>query len=294
MMENVKDIGNIKIKRGNTRVFIDRFLSYLLLVFLVLLCLFPFYILIINCTRSNAQIQKGFSFVFGNQFINNWKSLRSDDQLPILRALWNSFFISGATGIITTYFSAMTAHAINTYRFKLRKAAYITILIIMMIPSQVSSAGFIRFVYLLNMENTYYPLILPAIASPIVFFFIKQYMESVLPHELIEAARVDGASEFRTFHQMVLPIIIPAIAVQLIFAFVSSWNNFYMPSLIIETGAKRTVPLLINELRAGSPESFDLGKVYMLMTFAIVPILVVYLILSKFIIRGITLGSVKG
>ena len=293
-MENIKNIQSAKIKNGKASLFAGRFISYFFLVLLVLLCILPFYILIINCTRSNAEIQKGFSFVFGNQFITNWKSLRSDDQLPIIKAIRNSLFISGATAIITTYFSSMTAHAINTYRFKFRKAAYIFILIIMMIPPQVSSSGFIRYVFKFNLENTYYPLILPAIASPVVFFFIKQYMESVLPHDLIEAARIDGASEFRTFHQMVLPIIMPAIAVQLIFAFVSSWNNFYMPSLIIETATKRTIPLLINELRSGSPETFDLGKVYMLMTFAIVPILAVYLVLSRFIIRGVTLGSVKG
>lgn len=294
MMENTIKVENVKIKKGNVSLSVQRFISYLFLVLLVLFCIFPFYILIINCTRSNSQIQQGFSFVFGNRFIRNWKALLADDQLPILKAIRNSLFISGVTAIITTYFSAMTAHAINTYRFKFRNAAYIFILLIMMIPPQVSSTGFVRYVFMLHLENTYYPLILPTIAAPIVFFFIKQYMESVLPHELVEAARIDGASEIRTFHQIVIPVIIPAIAVQMIFSFVNAWNNFYMPSLIIESATKRTIPLLINQLRSGSPETFDLGKIYMLMTFAILPILIVYLFLSKFIIRGVTLGSVKG
>lgn len=281
-------------KNSNVSLIISRILAYLLLIFLSALCLFTFVILIINASRTNAQIQRGFSFFFGKHFFINLKVLLDNDNMPILSALKNSLIISASTSILSVYFSSMTAYAVHAYNFKFKKTAYAFILLIMMIPSQVSSAGFIQLVYTMKLNDTFYPLILPAISAPIIVFFMKQYMDSVLPYDMIEAARIDGASEIRTFHTMILPILKPAIAVQIIFAFVSSWNNFYIPGLVIETMPNRTIPLLINELRSGSPETFDLGQVYMLITFAIVPILIVYLALSKFIIRGITLGSVKG
>lgn len=119
-------------------------------------------------------------------------------------------------------------------------------------------------------------------------------MDSVLPYEVIESARVDGATEIKTFHRLVLPMISPAIAVQFIFSFVASWNNFYLPNLVIISPEKKTIPIVISLLTSSSPDTFDLGPVYMLMVLAIVPMMIIYLILSKKIIKGVTLGSVKG
>jgi len=202
--------------------------------------------------------------------------------------------ISSITAILTTYFSAMTAYSIFMYRYKGRNFAFMFILFIMMIPTQISALGMVAIAYKIKMVNTIIPLVIPAIASPITFFYIKQYMESVLNKELIESARVDGASEIRIFHQMVLPIMKPALAVQFIFAFVSSWNNLFLPSLILTDASLQTVPLIFNLLRSSNPATFDLGLIYMLLTVAIVPLLVVYLLFSKMIIGGLTAGSVKG
>ena len=143
----------------------------------------------------------------------------------------------------------------------------------------------------------YIPLILPSVASPITFFYIKQYLESILPKEMIEAARVDGAGEMRIFHGMVLPILKPALAIQFIFAFVSSWNNFFIPQLLLANKSNdyKTVPLIVSGLNDKSnPVSFDTGRVYMIMLIAIVPLLIVYLVFSKFILKNLTSGSVKG
>ena len=119
-------------------------------------------------------------------------------------------------------------------------------------------------------------------------------MESILPLEIVEASRVDGASEFFTFNRIVLPIMGPAIAVQMIFSFVASWNNFFIPGMIIDKAELKTVPLMIAALRSADYSKFDMGKVYMLILLSILPVIVVYLILSKFIIRGVSEGSVKG
>jgi multiple sugar transport system permease protein len=183
---------------------------------------------------------------------------------------------------------------LHVYQFRFKQAAFLFILLVMMVPYQVSTLGFIELVTDMGMMDTYWPLILPKIAAPIVFFFMKQYMESVLPLEIVEAARVDGSNEFLTFNRIVLPMIKPAIAVQAIFAFVENWNNYFVPALIINTNDKKTIPILIAQLRSADYLKFDLGKVYMMVFVAIVPVMIVYIFLSKFIIKGVTMGGVKG
>ncbi|OQY38205.1 MAG: sugar ABC transporter permease [Spirochaetaceae bacterium 4572_7] len=278
----------------NKIINIERTVSYIILAFLVFISLFPFVILIINSSRLHTEITKGFSIVPGTYFFTNWNNLFSDRNIPILSALGNSIFISAFTSLFSVYFSAMTAYAIFMYNFKGKEFAFRFIMLVMMVPPQVSALGFIRLVIKLNLMNSFIPLIIPAIASPVIFFFILQYMKSSLPTEIVEAARIDGSGEIRTFNTIVFPILKPAIAVQAIFSFVGSWNNYFMPALIIDSKFKKTIPILIAQLRSADYMKFDLGKVYMLIFIAIIPLMIVYLFLSRYIIKGITMGSVKG
>jgi multiple sugar transport system permease protein len=188
----------------------------------------------------------------------------------------------------------MTAYGIYMYNFKGRKIAYNFIMIVMMVPTQVSALGFIKMIIDAGLLDTFYPLIIPAMASPVVFFFMLQYMRSVLPFEIVESARIDGSNEFHTFNKIVVPILSPAVAVQAIFAFVGSWNNYFLPALLLSSKNRKTIPVLIAQLRSADYMKFDMGKVYMLICVAIIPLLIIYLILSRHIIRGVTMGSVKG
>ena len=273
---------------------IQRTLCYMLLILLSILCLFSFYVLVINTTRSHPDIQKGFSLLPGRSFLNNLKNLLKDANLPVLSGMFNSLVVAGGSALLSVYFSALTAYAIHAYNFRFKNLAFTIIMVIMMVPTQVSALGFVDQMSKMRLMNSFIPLIVPSIASPVVFFFIKQYMDSVLPIELVEAARIDGAHEFRIFNQIVLPLMKPAIAVQAIFTFVSSWNNYFIPSLIINRDSKKTLPLLIAQLRSADFLKFDMGKVYMMLGCAILPVIIVYLCLSKFIVRGVTLGGVKG
>ncbi|WZL82001.1 carbohydrate ABC transporter permease [Vallitaleaceae bacterium 9-2] len=268
--------------------------AYIFLGILTFACLFPFYILIVNSTRAHPQIQKGFSFWIGQSFVNNLRNVLSNENLPVIRGVLNSLFISSMSALFSTYFSALTAFGIHAYDFRFKKALFSFILMIMMVPVQVSTLGFIQLMNTFHLMDTYFPLIVPTIAAPAVFFFMKQYMESILPVAIVEAARIDGAHEFYTFNKIVLPIMKPAMAVQGIFAFVTAWNNFFLPALIIETKEKKTLPILISQLRSADFLRFDMGQVYILITIAIIPVAIVYLFLSKFIIQGIAMGSVKG
>ncbi len=273
---------------------IRKTLFYLLFIALTIICLFPFYVLIVNATRAHPDIMKGFSFVPGKSMVTNFKNLMGKENLPILRGILNSFFIATSTCVLTVYFSALTAYAIHVYDFKFKRAAFLFILMIMMVPSQVSTLGFIRLVSKMHLMDSFIPLIVPSIAAPVVFFFMKQYMESSLPIEIVEASRIDGAGEFYTFNKIIIPILKPALAVQAIFSFVMAWNNYFVPGLILKSNEKATLPILIARLRSADYLKFDMGMVYMMIAISIVPVIIVYLFLSKFIIRGVTLGSVKG
>lgn len=268
-------------------------LAHVVLIILSFLCLFFFYILIVNATRSHADLQKGFSALPGSNFLKNFMSVANDGTFPMIRGILNSLIVSGCSAAICTYFSSLTAYGLYAYDFKFKKAAFTFIMAILVMPTQVTAMGFLRLITNIGMYDSLLPLIIPSIASPAVFYFMYSYLQSSLPLSLVEAARIDGCVEFRTFNQIVLPIMKPAIAVQAIFTFVGSWNNYFVPALVIQSKNKMTVPILIATLRGADYMSFDTGKIYMMIMVAIVPIIFVYLCLSKFIIAGVTIGGVK-
>ena len=267
--------------------------AHIVLIVLSFLCLFFFYILIVNATRSHAELQKGFSALPGTHFLDNLKNVAKDGSFPMIRGIVNSLIISASSAAICTYFSSLTAYGLYAYDFKMKKAAFTFIMAILVMPTQVTAMGFLRLITKMGMYDSWLPLIIPSIASPAVFYFMYSYLESSLPLSLVEAARIDGSGEFKTFNYIVLPIMKPAIAVQAIFTFVGSWNNYFVPALIIQSKNKMIVPILIATLRGADYMNFDMGKIYMMITVAIVPIIVIYLFLSKFIIAGVTLGGVK-
>lgn len=295
-----------------------RTIAYVCLILLSVLCLFWFYMMFILATKNTAQIQKGVSFYPNQHFFENIKNIMNNSSQPILRGLLNSFIIAALNAVFSVYFSTLTAYAIHVYDFKGKNAIFTGILMIMMIPTQVTVLGLLQWIDKLRFVNKsivkiftdhgwlyniakggtaadYVWLILPAIAAPMTFYYMKQYMDSALPLSLVEAARIDGSGEFKTFNEIALPLMRPAIAVEGIFAFVACWNNYFVPSHIL-TGEKalKTVPILIAELRAADYAKFDLGQVYISIFLAIFPVIVVYMLLSKNIVGGLALGSVKG
>ncbi len=273
---------------------IKKAIAYVFLSLLAFLCLFFFYCLIINATRSHPEISKGFSFIPGKSFGSNLYNVLHNKNLPVVYGIVNSLLIAGSSAALAVYVSALTAYAIHAYEFRLRNVVYLFIVLIMMIPNQVTTLGFLRLISRMGLMDSFVPLILPSMAAPVVFYFMVSYFESNLPLEIIESARIDGSHEFYTFNTIVIPIVKPALAVQGIFAFVASWNNYFVPSLVLKSNVKKTLPILIAQLRSADFLKFDMGQVYMLITIAIVPVAIIYLCLSKFIIGGVTAGSVKG
>ena len=286
-MAGKKMNGNNRVHKGRTTI------AYVVLIILSFLCLFFFYVLLVNATRNHFQIQKGFSFIPGKYLMRNLKAVLNDANIPVLSGIKNSLIVSVCTAALSTYFSAMTAYGLYAYDFKLRKPAFLFILLILVMPTQVSALGFVNLITKMDLMDSLVPLFLPSIAAPAVFYFMYSYMQSSLPLELIEAARIDESGEFHTFNKIVIPIMKPAMAVQGIFTFVQAWNNYFLPGLILSSNEKKTLPILIASLRSADFLKFDMGKVYMLVAIAIVPIIIVYILLSKYIVAGVTLGGVK-
>lgn len=267
-------------------------------VILTIICLLPIYILIVNATRESTAIANGVSFIPGTNLGKNISKLFGDINYNTVYNVWigykNSLIITGFSTVFTVFFSAMTAYGIHVYDFKLKEISYTVILLVMMVPVQVTSAGFVSFMLKLGLTDTYWPLILPSIAAPAVVYFMRSYMKSSFPLEIVEAARIDGCNEFRTFVSIAIPMMKPAIAVQAIFAFIASWNNFYTPNMILISSnfKQKTLPMMVSAIQA-SDKFTDYGAIYLAIALSILPIVIVYVALSRFIIAGVALGGVK-
>nr|WP_239483744.1 carbohydrate ABC transporter permease [Paenibacillus rhizolycopersici] len=223
--------------------------------------------------------------------MNNLRVLLDKSFDPI-QGFVNSFTISGAATILTVYFSSLTAYGLVAYNWKLRQPFFTFIMCVMLIPAQASSIGFYQFMYKLHWTNNFLPLILPAIAAPAVVFFMRQYLLATLSLEIVEAARVDGSGEFKTFNRIILPLMMPAIATQAIFAFVANWNNLFMPLILLTDKSKYTMPIMVSLLR-GDIYKTEYGSIYMGLALTALPLFIVYFLLSRYIIAGVALGGVK-
>ncbi len=268
-------------------------LVYVVLIFLAILSIMPFLIMMVNATRSTTEIQQhAISLIPSSYTMKNFAILTGKSFNP-MRGFLNSLIISTGATICAVYFSTLTAYALVIYDWKLRQPFFTFIMAIMMIPTQVTMIGFYQFVYKIHMTNNFLMLILPAIASPSIVFFMRQYMQPTLSPEIVQSARIDGAREFYIFNHIVLPIMKPAIATQSIFVFVTNWNRLFEPLILLTDQKRYTLPIMVSLLR-GDIYKTEYGAVYLGLTLTVLPLIVVYLLLSKYIIAGVALGSVKG
>ena len=264
---------------------------YILMALLTIIALLPIYILIINATRSTAEINAGISLIPGSSIAQNWHFLTSRG-FRISQGFYNSAFIALTTTALNVYFSAMTAYGLHVYQFKGRNVLWAAILVVIMLPATLSIIGLAAFVTQIGLRDNFIPLIIPAIAGAGAVLFIRQYMATTMVTPLIEAARIDGANEFYAFNKIMLPLLTPALAAQSIFTFVGSWNNFIIPFVLITSHDRYTLPMLVQTLRADIFRT-EFGSIYLGIAVTIVPIVIFYSFMSRFIISGLTLGGVK-
>ena len=288
-MSNKKDLN--KSLSANLRA--RSALIYVVVAVLAILSLYPFYFMFMASTWNSFEILRSLKLYPGSidQLMTNINHLNARTEFSFAIGFKNSFIISVSATALSVYFSALTAYGLKVYSFKLRNAAFTFIMLVLMVPTQVSITGFFKLMMDMGLIGTKWPLIIPAIAAPGTVFFIKQYLDSALSHEIIEASRIDGANEFYTFNRICLPIMVPALATQVIFGFISSWNNYFLPSIILNKMTDKTLPLMIAQLFGD--RYTDFGQIYTGLSVSVIPLIIIYVFLQRYIIAGVSAGSVK-
>ena len=283
-------MSNSSYRKGDP---VTKTIIYIVCIFFVILCIWPFIIMVVNSTRNTPEIQShAVSFIPSTHLASNWAKFEGKT-FNVFSGLKNSMIISAGSTILTIYFSTLTAYALVAYRWKLRDAFFTFILCVMMIPGTIISIGMFQFMYQIGLTNNLLSLILPAIAAPAAVFFMRQFMIVSFPLELLDSARIDGSGEFRTFNTIALPIMKPAMATQGIFSFVTNWNQLFLPQVLLTKNELYTLPVMVSQLK-GDIYKVEYGAVYLGLTLTVLPLFIIYFALSKYIIAGVALGSVKG
>ncbi|MCR5592368.1 MAG: carbohydrate ABC transporter permease [Saccharofermentans sp.] len=287
---------DVKLRSKSGSIAAYSALVYIVVIFFAILAIIPFWYMFMNATWDSYSIQSGIKLWpnfahLGEQVKANWAYLSNRSTFSFALGFKNSILITVSSTALTVYFSALTAYGISVYDFKGRKLIFTIIVGVMMVPTAVNITGFYRLMGSMGLLGTRWPLILPAIAAPNTVFFIKQYLDTSLSKEIIEAARIDGANEFYTFNRVCLPIMVPALATQGIFSFLGSWNNFFAPSILLTKQELKTLPLMVSMLYGD--RYTDYGAIYIGLSASVFPIIIAYAFLQRYIIQGVSAGGVK-
>ncbi|MCU9613057.1 carbohydrate ABC transporter permease [Caldibacillus lycopersici] len=275
----------------NSRRSFNKLLLYIFVLIGITISVFPFYWMFTASTLGESDIFKVPPKLIpdGNLF-NNLSNLM--DNWPIWRALLNSIIVSGITTITTILFAALAGYAFAKYKFKGRELLFSSVLLIMMVPTQVMLVP--MFITMMNLDwiDTYYALIIPHLVTPFGVFLMRQQMIS-FPDDLIEAARIDGCNDFGIFFRIVLPTMKPACAALGIVTFMQQWGNFIWPLVVVSSKELYTLPLMLS-MMVQPGQVVQYGQVMVAAVIGLLPMLILFLLFQKHFVSGIFGGSVKG
>ena len=295
--------------------------SIIVLVILAILFAFPLYWIITGAFKTNASINATTPDWFPKEWVlDNFRKLFSKQSAPLwelavpfsskftadgnpliftagpvvpaaIRWLVNTVFMAVMAMILTCITSAMAGYALAKKRFRGRAMLFTLIVCAMALPKQVILIPLIREMSALSLYNTLWAIIFPTVGWPFGVFLMKQFSEGI-PGEMLEAARIDGASELKTFTKIVVPMVKPGIGALAIFTFINCWNDYFLQLIMLSSTNKLSIALGIAKLQAEN--SIDYGLIMAGGTLAAVPIIVVFLVFQKYFTQGITMGAVKG
>jgi lactose/L-arabinose transport system permease protein len=263
--------------------------AILLVAFFI--CSFPLYYMIIAATLNGPEIFNWPPHLwFGDNLAANWESLQNT--IGIGRAMVNSLFVALTHTAIALLLSLMAGYAFAKFDFRGKNLIFGALLATMILPGEVTLVPMFRLMASINWLNTYQVLIVPGLAVPFGIFFIRQAMQSI-PNELLDAARVDGAGEFRIFLRVVVPLLGPASAALAIFLFMGEWNSFIWPLVAMRTEDMFTLPVSLSALNASQAYTTDYGQLFLAITIATLPMMLIFLLLQKYFVSGIMTGATK-
>ena len=263
--------------------------SVIILIAVVLFFLFPLYWIITGSFKNNAEITAREPIWFPmSPTMENYMELFDN---PAFLWLFNIIFISAAAMLLTCITASLAGYALGKKRFIGRGVLFTIIICAMALPKQVIVIPLAQLMTFLNLKDTLWAVILPTVGWPFGVFLMKQFSESI-PTEILEAARVDGAGELRTFFSVVFPMIKPGIGALAIFTFVNTWNDYFLPLVMLISEEKWTLPLAIANMQGEM--STDYGLIMAGAALASVPIIIVFIAFQKYFTQGIAMGAVKG
>ncbi len=271
----------------------NRFYSFILYVILTLCAIFtigPFYLMVIMSTYDSNELFMGLHLLPGNNFIINIKDVFLNAGFG--RYYFNSIYIAVLATGISVFVCAMCGYALAKFDFKLKKFLYYTVLVTMMLPTQLGLIAFVWEMNKIGWTDSHLALIIPTAANALAVYWIRQYTIQGVPTEIIESGRIDGSSEAGIFFKLVVPFIKPALGSQAMLSFMASWNAYLVPLVLISDQKKYTVTLGLSTLDALYRANF--GARIAALVIGTIPMFILYLIFSKSLIKGITAGSVKG
>jgi ABC-type glycerol-3-phosphate transport system permease component len=270
---------------------ISSFMVYLLLGLLALGFLFPFYWMMISATMSLPELgQFPPRLLPSSHLIENWNTLTG--MLPLVRAFFNSLFISITTTLLQLFFCSLAGYAFAKYNFPGREKLFIALLATMMIPSAVGLIPWYVMMSKFHWVDQYQALIVPSMVSAFGVFWMRQFITASVPDELLQAARIDGCGDFGIYWRIVAPIILPGLGALGIITFMGAWNDYLGPLVIIRTLNNYTLPLVIGAMSSNLGTRIHLQLLGA--AFATVPVLVVFFFASQRFIAGLTAGALKG
>jgi multiple sugar transport system permease protein len=267
------------------------FLIYGILILGTVITLLPFVWTILTSFKSASEIIKvPPTFLPQNWTIESYKTIFNDPKLPLARFFANSLFVAFMRVGITLFTSSLAGYIFAKYKFFGKNVLFVFILAQMMIPFQVVMIPAYLILVRLHLIDSLWGLIIPSMVDAFGIFLMRQFIDSI-PNELIDAARIDGATEFTIYWRIILPQLGAPLAALGIFTFMAVWNDYLWPLIVITTHEKRTLPLLLTWYNTAHGTRYDLTMAASVLV--LLPILLVYILFQRWIVRGVALTGFK-
>lgn len=269
-----------------------RWLTYVVLTIAILVSVYPLYFAVLLASSTSAQIAQNPipSLIPGGQLFTNLRRVLEAD-IDLWQAILNSVIVSTATAVSVVMFATLAGYSFAKLRFRGRRPLLVFVIATMAVPTQLGVVPLFIVMRELGLVGSLWAVILPGMVTAFGVFWMTQYLESALPYELIEAARVDGASMIRTFWSVALPAARPAAAMLGLFTFIASWTNFFWPSIVLGT-TNPTLPVALQLLQAGFFK--DIALIMAGVVISVIPLIALFVVAGRQLVAGIMQGAVKG
>lgn len=256
---------------------VKKIIVYLLLVFISISCVFPFYVMIMSSTHSTQELKTSVSLNMGTEFLTNYKRLIK--YFDVWRGMINSFFVSFSYSVLVVFSSSFCGFVFSKSKSRIIKKIYFFVVILLFVPTNIEIVGFYKLIDKMGLLNTYFPLIIPNIVEASMLFFSKQYCDITIKKSIVDAAIIDGASTFKIFRSIILPDLLPMMICLGTLNFIDKWNEFFVPSVILFSEETKTMPIIIASLRLFT--EVDYGAKYTAIMIATIPILALFIISAR-------------